>query len=373
MQTSSNLQSTKELIIETGSAYVYYAFDIGNSIDLVKAEQLLSAERVKPRDHEKKRQAKYFEFTPPPVRWISDAPVCELGSDFRTLMRIEMLFFDYGCVSVRFEIPIEGPISRIIDLSVNLYENQKMQEAARSLVEKAIGTIGKAVDRMSIAPRTEDYCIFHFAKIDPVLSVEELLAQHITSLACVLRAEKSQPSDREVKEFLQERISYGSKDFTLTSWHGAVIYAEEAEDIYAVLEFTNSVLMELSYLDLILDRALDNFYELFTKRERGFRIFGSRARPLMRRISQLQIESAILFERVTNAIKLMGDDFQARVYQQATRKMGLPSWNASITKKLETLESLYSKLSETEGTRRMEVLEVIIIILILISIFVSAH
>lgn len=367
MSTGNN-----HLIIEKGSAYVYYAFDVGNSIDLVKAEQLLSsAERVKP--SEKKRQAKYFEFTPPPVRWVIDGPVCELGADFRTLMRVEALFFDFGCVSVRFEIPIEGSISRIIDLSMNLYENIRLQEAARSLVDQALKTIAKAVDKMQVAPRTEDYCIFHFAKIDPILSIDELLAEHIGALACVLRADNSPPSDREVKEFLQERISYGSNDFTLMSWHGAVIYAEEAEDIYAVLEFTNSVLMELSYLDSILDRSLDNFYEHFTKRDRGITVLGSRSRPLMRRISQLQIESAILFERVTNAIKLMGDDFQARVYQQATRKMGLSSWNTSIAKKLETLESLYSKLSDTEGTRRMEVLEIIIIVLILISIFVSAH
>ena len=365
-----------ELVIEKGSAYIYYAFDVGNSIDTIKAEQLLSAERVKSPGHERKRQAKYFEFTPPPVRWVAEGPVCEVGSDFRTHTRVEMLLFDFGCVSVRFEVPIQGPIDRIIDLSVNLYENLRLQETARNLVEKALKIIEKAVDKMQIAPRTEDYCIFHFAKISPVLTVDELLFEHITALTCVLRAEKSPPSDREVEEFLQDRISYGSKDFTLMSWYGAVIYAEEAEDIYAVLEFTNSVLMELSYLDSILDRSLDVFYEFFTKRQQEFvlmGLFGARGRPLLRRISQLQIESAVLFERVTNAIKLMGDDFQAKVYQQATKKMGLASWEVSIAKKLETLESLYSKLSESEGTRRMEVLEVIIIILILISIFVSGH
>lgn len=360
--------NASDLIIEKGSAYVYYAFDVGNSIDTVKVEQRLSAERIKSATQDKKRQSKYFEFTPPPVRWVLDGPVYELDPGFRTLARVEMLLFDFGCISVRFDIPIEGSLQRIIDLSVSLYENIRMQEAARSLVEKVMKTIQGAVEKAHIAPRTEDYCIFHFAKIRPDLSVNDLLAQHISSLACVLRAENSAPSDREIKEFLNDRISYGSNDFTLMSWHGAVIYAEEAEDIYAVLEFTNSVLMELSYLDSILDRSLDGFYEFFTERGR-LSLFSFRARPLMRRISQLQIESAILFERVTNAIKLMGDDFQAKVYQQATKKMGLSSWDASIAKKLETLESLYNKFSEAEGARRMELLEVIIILLILVSLF----
>lgn len=365
--------NTNDLVIEKGSAYVYYAFDVGNSIDTIKAEQLLSAERVKPQNPEKKRQAKYFEFTPPPVRAVSEAPICDLGAGFNSLSRVEMLLFDFGCISVRFEIPLEGSIHRMIDLSVNLYENIQLQDTARNLVTKTLKTIQTAVDKMQVAGRVEDYCIFHFAKIREDLTVEEILTKHISALGCVLRAETSPPSDREVKELLQDRISYGSKDFTLMSWYGAVIYAEEAEDIYAVLEFTNSVLMELSYLDSILDRSLDVFYESITKRREGVTVFGSRARPLMRRISQLQIESAILFERVTNAIKLMGDDFQAKVYQQATKKMGLASWDASIAKKLQTLESLYSKMSDSEGTRRMEVLEIIIIVLILISIFVSSH
>jgi hypothetical protein len=65
----------------------------------------------------------------------------------------------------------------------------------------------------------------------------------------------------------------------------------------------------------------------------------------------------------------MGDDFQARVFQLATRKMGLALWDASITRKLQTLESIDSKISDSEGARRMELLEIVIIILITISTF----
>ena len=359
-----------ELQVVKGSAYIFYAFDVGHSIDIVEAERLLSAGRAKPLAPEKKRPTKYFEFTPPPVRWTEDAPSVDLGPGFRSLERVDMLLFDFGCVSVRFEVPIQGPVSGIIDLSADLYENPRMMDCARGLVEKLLEKVEVAVEKLHIAPRVEDYCIFHFSKIRPELSVKELLERHIVPLACILRAEKSAPSDREVQEFLSDRISYGSNDFTLMSWHGAVIYAEEAEDIYAVLEFTNSVLMELSYLDSTLDRSLDGFYDYFTKNKRK-QLLGFRSNKMMDRISQLQIESAILFERITNAIKLMGDDFQAKVFQLATKKMGLASWDASIAKKLQTLESLYAKVNNSESGRRMEVLEVIIIILILVSIFVS--
>ena len=368
------LTLTEELVIEKGSAYVYYAFDVGASIELDKAEWILAAEKKKAPSQEKKRQSKYFEYTPPPIRWREEIPVTPIGSRFQNLSTAEMLLFDFGSVSVRFEIPINGPISNIIDLSVELYENAKLQEAARILVAKLIDRIRAVIDKPKLAPRTEDYCIFHFSKITPELSIDNLLENYVNPLACVLRAETSAPSDREAQEILSDRISYGSNDVTLMSWHGAVIYGENAEDIYAVLEFANLVLMELSYLDTNLDQSLDEFYDFFTKyRGKGILSGFKSKRPMMQGISQLQIESAILFERITNALKLMGDDFQAKVFRLASKKMGLNSWDASISRKLQTIESIYKKISDAEGGRRMEVLEVIIILLFLISIFQSSH
>jgi hypothetical protein len=364
----------EELMIEKGSAYVYYAFDVGSSIELDKAELLLAAEKKKAPSQEKKRQSKYFEFTPPPIRWREETASYTVGPRFESLPCAEMLLFDFGCVSVCFEIPLAGPISEIIALSVDLYDNFRLQEAAQNLVTKLIGKINSVIDKPELASRFEDYCIFHFSKIDPRLSIKSLLERHITPMACILRAETSVPSDREAQEILTDRISYGSNDVTLMSWYGAVIYGENAEDIYAVLEFANLLLLELSFLDGNLDRSLDSYYDFFTEHRRSRYLFGARSkRPLMRSISQLQIESAILFERITNALKLMGDDFQAKVFRLATKKMGLSSWDASISRKLQTIESIYQKISDAEGARRMEVLEIIVILLILVEIFLSSH
>lgn len=364
-----------ELHVENGNALLFYAFDIGAGIDLVKAEALLSTDKRKTPAQEKRRQSKYFEFTPPPIRITEDAPVCAVGPRFATSPRAEVLVFDFGCVSVRFEIPIHGPVKDIIELSVELYENMRLQDAAKSIVNGLLNKMMPAVDRPQIAPRVEDYCIFHFSQTRPALSPHELLKDHIIPLTGLLRAELNPPSDREVQEILNDRISYGSNDVTLMSWYAAFIYGEHAEDIYAVLEFTNLVLMELSYLDSRLDRSLDEFYDYFTVHQKRmfFRISLKSLKPMMRRISQLQIDSAISIERVTNALKLMGDDFQARVYQMATKKMGLSSWEPSITRKLQAIESIYQKISDSEGSRRMEVLEIVIILLITTSILLPLY
>ena len=85
----------------------------------------------------------------------------------------------------------------------------------------------------------------------------------------------------------------------------------------------------------------------------------------------MQVDGALLFERVTNTLKLLGDQYLARVYRLAAQRFHLEAWDASILRKLETLESIYGKMSNRATTRRMEVLEWIIIVLIAVSIALS--
>ena len=359
-----------DLLIQSGNAYVYYAFDVGSSIDLDKAERLLVAAR-KASGADRKQPGKYFEYTPPPVRWTEEAPIQKIGEHFATRTTAEILLFDFGCVSVCFAIDLGGPMSRVIDLSVDLYENAKLQEAAKTIVTELVAKIGATIDKPEIATRVEDYCVFNVSRLNPPISIAELTQKHFATLTCILRADPGAPSDREAQEIMTDRIAYGSNDLTLLSWHAALIFGEDTEDIHAVLEFANILLLELSYLDSRLDKSLDSFYEFFNiQAQKRFR-FNRSKQSLMRRISELQIESAVLFERITNGLKLMGDAFQAQIFRVAAKKMGLSSWDASILRKLETIESIYQKISDAEGSRRMELLEIVIIILFLISIATS--
>ncbi|MEK9142560.1 MAG: hypothetical protein AAB308_16005 [Nitrospirota bacterium] len=72
-----------------------------------------------------------------------------------------------------------------------------------------------------------------------------------------------------------------------------------------------------------------------------------------------------------NSRSLLGDQCLTHVYRLVSQRFYLEAWNASILRKLQTLESIYGKMSNRAGTRRMEVLEWIIIMLITLSIAVS--
>src|SRR5439155_426317 len=79
-------------------------------------------------------------------------------------------------------------------------------------------------------------------------------------------------------------------------------------------------------------------------------------------------DGAILFEQVTNALKLVGDQYLARVYSLASRRFHLGDWDASITRKLQTIDSIYAKMADRAASRRMAILEWIIIVLIAVPV-----
>jgi len=136
-----------------------------------------------------------------------------------------------------------------------------------------------------------------------------------------------------------------------------------------VLEFANVELLEMRFLDDRLDEILDQAYRAMSDPSRRGRRAGLRAlipsgSGELRRIAQLQMDSALLFEGVNNALKLIGDQYLARVYRIAAQRFHLPERDQTIERKLSTLESIYTKMSDHEAGRRTDLLEWIVIILI---------
>ena len=74
---------------------------------------------------------------------------------------------------------------------------------------------------------------------------------------------------------------------------------------------------------------------------------------------------------MNNTLKLLGDQYLARVYRLVNKRFHLEDWDASILRKLQTLESIYEKISDQAVNRRMEILEWVIIILIAAEIAIG--
>ncbi len=77
----------------------------------------------------------------------------------------------------------------------------------------------------------------------------------------------------------------------------------------------------------------------------------------LRRVAEIQVDNTILFEGVYNTLKLLGDQYLARVYRLMNKRFHLEDWDASILRKLQTLESIYEKISDQASNQRIEILE----------------
>ena len=190
------------------------------------------------------------------------------------------------------------------------------------------------------------------------------------TVAQVLRGAPHPLSQQEIADATALRLSFGPNDATIIDTDAAILFDPEGEDVRDLIEFANTQLLEMRFLDHELDDVLEGAYEtLLGRRWRRWRL--APVGPDLRSLARLQLDAAILFEQVTNALKLVGDQFLARVYALASRRFHLAEWDTSISRKLQTIDGIYEKMTDRATSRRTEMLEWIIIILIAVEIGLS--
>lgn len=352
-------------VVKDGTAFACLVYDVGVSIDLDAAEKKLKALTERSPIRHQSRAPKYFEFTPYPLRVTHGSAPIAVGT-WRTAPNVEIVVYDFGAVSVSYQIPLAGPFSTLAQLSELLYDNDALLADSRRLIEDLLRGIGPAVSRAQISAAYEDYVIFQVREFSEPGARARLVAEEPALLAQVLRADADLDSEQEVQDALSAQVSHRKDDLAYVDWVSSLVFAKDADDTRTVLEFATVQLLELRHLDSQLDAALERYYLALSNIGR-FSIF-TKADKELREIGELQVENAVLFENINNAIKLLGDQYLARLYQQAARRYHLPSWDASIERKLRTLESIYEKMEHALSTARLEFIEWIVVILIAFEI-----
>jgi hypothetical protein len=354
------------LVIHGGTCLALLAFDVGFSIDLDAAEEQVrrrAADSQRESIRHSRRAPPYFEFRPAPLR-IGLGP-CSLVVGGIQVQAVEAVLFDFGALSVAYALPLSGPLERLLPLARSLSEAPELAADARARVGRLVSELGVAVRRPALAEVAEDYVVFQVTEwsIGSVRAersgeLPAWIAANRAPVARILRAEPGPLSAQEVDDALMHCISYSEADLAFVDWNAALIFDPQPQDASATLEFANVELLEMRHLDDRLDGALDEVYALL---ERG-RVRGSSG--ALERVSALQVDAAMLFEGVNNALKLLGDQYLARLYRATCQRFHLPDWDQSILRKLGTLDGIYQKLADRRANRRTEALEWIIIALI---------
>jgi hypothetical protein len=278
------------------------------------------------------------------------------------------MIYEFGAVLATYRVPFECSLAELNTLSRTLDDNPVLQSDARERVGAMLEPIRPAVERAMIQPLVEDYIVFVIDRWPEGSTPAGILSQHEGALAGILQADPRPISRQQIQQTLSARMSYSPEDLTVVDWNGALVFDHEPEDVVAVLKHANVELLELRVLDGHLDRLLDQADELLAQFFKRRRWPSFRQDRMLRLFASVHTDTAVMFEGVNNAIKLLGNQYLARLYRLAAGALDLPSWDASVLRKLKAADSVYQKMADTSAAQRTETLEMIIVILIAVEI-----
>jgi len=350
--------------IVQGHAIAFFAFDIGYEVTLEHARHLLASQPAQPLSR-KKQKPTYLQYTTPPqvVQWGRTE---ELQGQPGT---IQITLYDFGAVSVAYRWPLQHglPLTALPQASADIYL-RTLENDARHQVLLFTEQIRPAITRPDFSTLVEDYYVFVVERLDHPLDAETLLGRYGDSLAQTLRLDTQLLSDEQQENALDQHISYYKNDLVVVDWNAAIIYDQDYEDALNILELLNVELLEARYIDAQLDRRIGNYERLRQQRTLAPMPLRTPYRKDIEALSDLRLDSALLSERVDNALKLIGDDYLARVHTAASQRFYLQEWDAAIARKLSIVSDLYQLLTDRINTAQGHALELIVIALILIEI-----
>jgi hypothetical protein len=356
----------------TGTLHLYVAFDWGDEVDLEQAGRLVPAEiHALPR---RRRTPPSIAFRPPPLRFRLASVPLELpvgASPVETAP--EATVFDFAAVSVALHVPFTLPVTDLGRLAGWLAEPAAVVRAARAAVEPLHQKLLPAIhDPLWRDDLSEEYFVFQLPPGNP-LPPPSFDPEQTAWLAGLLRLEAGRLSAQEVEEALRFHLCYSPEDLFVPDWAAAVLFDADpaCNETLQVIEFANLQLLEYRHIDDRLDVNMAAAYRLIHAASR-FRLpfWHSFDRPL-RVLGELKVEANDLFERTGNVLKLVGDQYLARVYSLLEKRFHLNEWETSIRRKLEVAEGVYRTVAGQVADRRMEFLELVIIILIAVEIVLA--
>lgn len=351
-----------------GSVLVLIQFDVCEEIRLDALRDIFGARR---QEASFKHPAPgYVQYQRPPVVERVEPLVLESGER----LDAQIKYYDYGVLSVVFELPFSGDWDTLVRLSSRWVWDTDFTSFAQKIVkqklERARPALVKPYDpKPDGGWLTEDYFVFHVREIAGNPSGGGLLAAEGGRIAQIVRGENCALSEGEQQEILQSRISYYPNDLAVIGWNGAFIYDNPAgaEPAIQLLEYANSQLLEFRHYDELLTRELQSVYDFLEHGSTGIFARWKNAKRATR-LHTVLLDVDELTERADNAIKFLSDMFAARFYKMAASKIGVSDYKDLVNQKVHTAEELYRFMVDQFHQSRAFVLELMVVIILIIDL-----
>jgi hypothetical protein len=356
-----------------GSVLVLIQFDVCEEIRLDELRKIFGARTA---EASFKKAPSYVRYQRTPIEETLDPVILDSGERLEGQIK----YYDYGVVSLVFELPFSGTWEDLIQVSCRWTSDtnfesvatriarQKLERAAPAMIKPYLTKPGVSSSETGEWLQ-EDYFIFHLREIAGAPSANDLLAADGDKIAQVVRGEMSMLSEGERQEILQSRISYYPHDLAVIGWNAAFIYDTPAgaETAIQLLQYANSQLLEFRHYDELLTKELENVYDFLDAGGTNVWSRWQTARAASK-LHTVLLDVNELTERADNAIKFLSDMFSARLYKLAASKVGVPDYKDLVKEKLQTAEDLYKFMVEQFNQSRAFVLELMVVVILIIEL-----
>jgi hypothetical protein len=351
----------------SGSFRSLFLYDLCDEISLDQLRGLLGTRSAGREPQFRHLAPEYVRFERPPV--VESLPPVQLSSGEH--LRCTVNYYDYGVLSVEFELPFEFDWPQLVKSSGDWMTAPELEKKAGEVVQQCRSRVISSLVKPYDYRLTEDYYLIQIQPLEnggKVLSADELIAENGPSIAQIVRGETTPLSDDETSDVLKSRLSYFPNDLLVVGWTAALVYdtAEGAASTIQLLAYANSQLLEFRHYDHVLTLLLAQVYDAVS---RGTGFLGRwRLAREAERLNTIQLDVRELTERVDNSIKFLSDMFAARVYRLAANRIGVPDYRNLVDQKLNTAGELYRFMMDRFHQGRAFVLELMVVVILIIEL-----
>jgi len=352
-----------------GKILLYRVFDIGEEIDLEKAEKILvenPTSRSKFRLKKMNQQAVIVSNDP---LSIGLGPYSFTTENREFTADLSAKLWDFGTISLTFEflIPEETTFDELRRLSSIIQDYDELDTYARARAREFTAQIKNAMGKINDWEVYEDYTLYFIEKLSQTSDDLSSLLNQEEIASLILIEERGTLSQQIIQRIYDSKLQYYKNDLALIDWNSAFIIEPSGSlDIPDVIEFALNQLLEMRYYDDLLDKKLREIYSAIELKDVS--IFNTRYNELVLEAGQKYIEIAEIVESVENSLKVIGDLYHSVIFRTASTKFRFTDWQSSIDNKLDNLADICKLLLDNINHKRSYVLELIIIALISIEL-----
>lgn len=351
--------------IQKGRILIYRVFDIGEEIDLEKAESILSeAPTARSRFKLKKLNQNAVVVSSDPLS-IGLSPSSFTFGNREFNFEMSAKIWEFGTISLTYEwaIPAGTDLIQLKNIASNIYDEDEIDNHARQKANEIAQQISPAMGKINKWEVNEDYIIYFLEKFEEELTDAALLLKSDDVAKLILLDDGGDLATITTEKIYDSKLQYYKNDLVILDWNsGVVVEPTGSMDVCDVVEFALNQLLEMRYYDDLLDRKLKEIYSAIELKDLS--IFSSKYYDIALEAGQKYIEIAEIVESVENSLKAMGDVYHSKVYRTCSGRFRFNDWQSNIDTKLDNLAEISKMLLENINNRRSHLLELIVIFLI---------